>query len=539
MSFVGLVRREMQGSLPRLTFMSALGGISTAAILASINAGAQSVEAAKADLWSAALFIISLILYVKSQNYIMIATTAESEAIIHRIRVRILDEVRQSELAALEEIGSSDVIVAVAEDTATLTQAANLVGFGLQGVVLVVFVAFYVAYLSLVALVLSALIIGAAAVLYHAKSRERAEGMREAAKYERQVIARMADVLDGFKEVRLNSARSNDLIDAINDVSRRAANIKIRTQSENFKQLVFTQSAMYMLLGAIVFFVPTLSGSADGGSTIKNTMAVLFVVGTCFGLMQMASIMAAADAAANHIWGLEEKLRSTITSPPMAAAQSAPTFSSIDMRGVIFRYPDKPGEPGFQIGPIDFTLRSGELVFIMGGNGSGKSTFMKVLAGLYAPTAGTVALNSVGIVDENREDYRSVMAAVFSDNHLFHRLFGIRDPDPIEIGRLLSDFELQTKTRLIDGEFSTLDLSGGQRKRLALLVSLLEKRPVLLLDEWAANQDPEFRRKFYHQILPELNKAGRTVVVVTHDDRYVERLDLSARTLRMDEGRLV
>jgi putative ATP-binding cassette transporter len=132
-----------------------------------------------------------------------------------------------------------------------------------------------------------------------------------------------------------------------------------------------------------------------------------------------------------------------------------------------------------------------------------------------------------------------MIAAVFSDNHLFHRLFGIRDPDPAEIDRLLADFELQTKTRLIDGEFTTLDLSGGQRKRLALVVGLLERRPVLLLDEWAANQDPEFRRRFYRKTLPELKTAGLTVVVVTHDDRYLEELQPSARTLRMEEGRFV
>src|SRR5262245_51538143 len=112
MSFVGLVRREMQGSLPRLAFMSAIGGISTAAILASVNSGAQSVEGGQVDLWSAALFLISLVLYVKSQNYIMIVSTAESEAIIHRIRVRILDEVRRSEFATIEEIGRSEIVVA-------------------------------------------------------------------------------------------------------------------------------------------------------------------------------------------------------------------------------------------------------------------------------------------------------------------------------------------------------------------------------------------------------------------------------------------
>ena len=132
-----------------------------------------------------------------------------------------------------------------------------------------------------------------------------------------------------------------------------------------------------------------------------------------------------------------------------------------------------------------------------------------------------------------------MIAAIFTDYHLFQRLYGIADPDPAEIDRLLTEFRLQDKTGLTDGEFRTLDLSGGQRKRLALIVSLLEKRPILLLDEWTADQDPEFRRKFYDELLPALIRAGKTVVVITHDDRYLDELHMPARRLRMDEGRFV
>jgi putative ATP-binding cassette transporter len=200
---------------------------------------------------------------------------------------------------------------------------------------------------------------------------------------------------------------------------------------------------------------------------------------------------------------------------------------------------DKWSEAVFQIGPTDFTLRSGELVFITGGNGSGKSTFLKVLAGLYEPDSGEITLDGGRVDDKTREAYRALMSAIFVDYHLFHRLYGIADPDPAEIDRLLREFRLHDKTGLTDGEFRTIDLSAGQRKRLALIVSLLEKRPILLLDEWAADQDPEFRRKFYHDLLPALNRAGATVVAVTHDDRYLDEMPLLGRRLRMDEGRFV
>jgi putative ATP-binding cassette transporter len=216
-----------------------------------------------------------------------------------------------------------------------------------------------------------------------------------------------------------------------------------------------------------------------------------------------------------------------------------PRFGTIEMRDIVFSYTDISSDSVFKIGPIDFTLQSGELVFLMGGNGSGKSTFLKVLAGLYAPDSGTIRLDGRRIDDANRNLYRALISAIFTDYHLFQRLYGIENPDADEVDRLLREFLLDDKTRLTDGEFQTLSLSSGQRKRLALIVSLLEKRPILLLDEWAADQDPEFRHKFYNELLPTLNRAGVTLIVVTHDTRYVDELDIAARKIRMDEGRMV
>jgi putative pyoverdin transport system ATP-binding/permease protein len=538
MSFFQLVRREMQGSLDRLAVMSGLGGVSNAAILAAINSGAQAAGNGELGLSSAALFVIALLLFIKTQHYILIATTVEIEAIIHKVRVRLMDQVRHSELLPLDAIGRAEIVAAITKETGTLTQATNMLAFAGQGVVLVFFVAIYIAYLSLLAFALSAAIVCLAGLIFHMKSHQVAAGAREAADWDNRLYDRLMDLLDGFKEVRLNRSRSDDLFDDIVEVSRTAANIKIRTQSESYKQLVFSQSSMYLLLATVVFVVPAFSDT-KGSSILQVTTALMFIVGVCMGIVQTIPLLQAANVATDNIERLELRLRAIAATAQPALPEPRKRFEKIEVRNVVFSYVDASSEAIFKVGPINFTLRSGELVFITGGNGSGKSTFLKLLSGLYEPDSGEIMLDGVRVDDSNRDVYRSLIAAIFVDYHLFRRLYGMAEPDAAQVDRLLRQMRLADKTRLAEREFSTLDLSGGQRKRLALIVSLLEKRPILLLDEWTADQDPDFRRKFYDELLPELQQAGGTVVVITHDERYLDELKLPARRLRMDEGRFV
>ena len=538
MSFLQLVRRGMRGSLRKLVFMSGIGGISSAAILAAINAGAQSADTShKPSLWAVALFLISLFLFIKTQTYVTTTVTAEIEAIIHRLRVRLMDDVRHAELLAIEALGRSRIFAAITSDAAVLTQASNTLCYSMQSVVVVFFVAGYVAYLSFAAFVLSVVIVAMAGAIFHFRGKRLTAERSRAAEQERRLFDRLTDFLDGFKEVRLNASRSADLFNDSVAVSRVAANIKIGAQVETFRQIVSTQSYMYILLGAVVFVAPIFSSSFAGESITQTTTALLFVVGAAFGLVQSIPILSNANAAADRLEKLDSDLHAA-TSQERGQIQAASGFDRIEMRGIEFSYKDRFSETAFKIGPIDFTVQSGELVFITGGNGSGKSTFMRVLAGLYPPASGATTLDGMRITAATRNQYRALISTVFTDYHLFHRLYGISDPDPAEVDRLLRQFRLIDKTDMSGGEFRTLDLSDGQRKRLALIVALLEKRPILLLDEWTADQDPEFRRKFYHELLPQLVRGGATVVAITHDERYLDELTVPARRIRMDEGRI-
>jgi len=174
-------------------------------------------------------------------------------------------------------------------------------------------------------------------------------------------------------------------------------------------------------------------------------------------------------------------------------------------------------------------------LFRIGGTGSGKSTLMKTLVGLYHPTSGAIVMDGTLITAETAAWYRSHFTVIFSDYHLFDRLYGFEHVSPTRVNELLKLMQIEDKTAFEDGRFTTLELSSGQRKRLALVVALLEDRPILVLDEWAADQDPPFRKFFYEQILADLKRQGKTVIAVTHDDRYFAVAD---RIVKMEYGQL-
>ena len=448
MTFLGLIRREMYGSLTRLVVMCGLAGISNAALLAAINAAAQAASSDEnPSLWAVGLFVVALILFIITQNYILVTTTVEIESIIHKLRVRIIDEVRHSELVPLERIGRARIVAAITGDATILAQASGMLVFSLQNVVLIFFVGFYVAYLSLAAFLLSLIIVAAAGAIFYLKGEQIASGQRESAEWTNRLFDRLTDVLDGFKEIRLNKSRSDQFFDDVGEVSSTAAYIKIKIDAENFKRLIFSQIAMYCLLGAVVFIAPVLSSSGGAGIT-KAILALLFVVGASFGLVQSLPMLTTANGAADRIHRLETDLLASVQSTDISSTEVPAQFEQIELRDITFRYFDTSAETTFQIGPIDFTLRAGDLVFITGGNGSGKSTFLKVLAGLYIPKSGEIRLDGMLIDDSTREKYRSLITAIFADYHLFVRLYGIADPDPAEVERLLTQFRLAAKTRL-------------------------------------------------------------------------------------------
>jgi putative ATP-binding cassette transporter len=536
MQFLRLLRSESAIDLRRMIGMAIVAGLSNAMVLAVINAAATPNTQGGGKARLAVMFVVVLVAYSISQRYLMFEASKEIERIIHRVRSRLTAAVRDSELPEIEHIGRTRIFNAISKEIQALAQNTNTLVAVSQMSLLVVFATLYLLVLSPTAFVIAMVFMSVAVTIYLGRLKVVNNAIQASLGAEYGLHELLEGILDGFKEVKLNATRSQQISDDLLEASLDAAESRVTAQSELTRNYVFTQNVFFLLLATMVFVVPELTDIA-GNTIVKLTTAILFVTSAIAGVVSSVPVFINANASAGNIM----KLQQAIGAPPRLLSESAriavaPTnFERIEVRDVSFAY-GASGESGFRVGPFNATFNAGETVFISGGNGSGKSTFMRLLTSLYWPSDGYIAVGGQPVTHENVENYRALFTAVFSEYHLFKKLYGVAPDALAEIPELLKLFEIEDKTQLIDGTFTTVNLSAGQRKRLALIVALLERRPICVLDEWAADQDPLFRRKFYEDLLPLFKARGMTIIAVSHDDKY---FDCADRRLHMEEGRVV
>ena len=546
MILLRLLFSDIQTSKRRLFFMIALSGLSNAGLLAIINAAADNSSKASERFSLVLGFVALMALYIASQRFIMITASGEIETMIHRIRVRLMDKLLRCELLDVETIGRAKLQAGLGHEAQTLSQFATTLVLAGQAMVLVVFGMGYLGWLSLPNFALCVMYLSVILTLYFRRTRKITDGLRLAGARENDLQDALTDLLDGFKELKMDNRRKSTIQREAETISDDASWKRIGVQIQMTRNFVFSQAAFFMLLAVTVFIVPMFS-SASAASAAKTITTILFLSGPISGLMACVPSFASANASAENIVALERRLsdlleqservqkRAPFGEREFAVQPIALPFKQISFENVYFSHDAPSASSGFVVGPINLTLNAGETTFITGGNGSGKSTLLKLLTALYKPQSGTIRIDGVAIGPHNAQLYRDLFSTVFSDYHLFSRLYGLPLPEDNEMQARLADFELADKTGVDGDRFRTLDLSSGQRRRLALLIAQLEHKPICVLDEWAADQDPLFRRKFYQVILPTMKANGVTVIAVTHDDRYFSVCD---RHIRMDEGRI-
>ncbi|SDU33316.1 cyclic peptide export ABC transporter [Stappia sp. ES.058] len=502
----------------------------------AINAIAGGAAIAAGNVTLLAATVLSTLTFshmARVNSFKLVETT--KRRLRTRLSRRLLDA-RASYLAGRDQ---GKVYSIVTHEVNEISHASTNFIESLEACLLIAFCIPYLFYLSWPsgAATLTAVVIGGFGYLL---AQGPAQASAEAAsRIEWQFFDRINDVLRGYKELRLREARKDDLQSDIVEISLRERALKLVAERYYSFGQVFAQGAMMGLLCAIVVGLPLLAGT-ETATVLQILTVVLLTYGPIETVMGNLSSFSRATVAKRLIDGLERDLiKETEDGVTPERPDDTPSFRSIELRGattVLTSTSAAGDDESFTVGPLDLTFVPGEVVFICGGNGAGKSTLISLLTGLRRPDAGEILLDGQVVKDVDLIRYRGLFSAVFSEFHLFSRLYGLSEDERADIPRHLADLDLAHRVSVTEESFSTLALSTGQKRRLALSVALAEKRPIIVLDEFAADQDPVRRALFYDVLVPQMARDGHLVLAVTHDEHRFTQCD---RLIRMEAGQIV
>lgn len=343
-------------------------------------------------------------------------------------------------------------------------------------------------------------------------------------------------VVLGAKELQLSLLRRNALQETMSETSQVIADGRT-TSARHFADIITTGTTIsYLLAGAVVFILPLVSGH-ESADISRVVLAVIFLLGPIGTVVQAIQQYATAQFTLGAINAFEAEVAACrqateATIAGYSGEVNPDDFSEVKLENLRYQH---LGDQSFAIEDINLQLKRGETLFLTGGNGSGKTTLLRIVTGLYPRAAGKMRLNGHDLPTMPPQGYRELFSSVFADFHLFDRPYGLDDQGMQRFEHWLKELGVRDKLGENLGQLPSARLSTGQRKRLALAYVLAEQRPILVLDEWAADQDPQTRQRFYEEILPQLKASGYTIFCITHDEHYFRCCD---RRLHMVEGRL-
>ena len=539
MHIIDFYKKERTTSGIDILVMACTSGLSNGSLLAIITFAAKAVsrDSDGGSFRYLILFIISLLSFIMGKRYALKHATIIIEGLIKKVRTRITNKIRQSELLFFENIEKSHIYTRINQDTNFISQSALLIINSCQSALILVFCLFYIAWLSKVAFFITVGAIIAAVIIYLMYRKEVNHLLQEITDKETELFDSLTHIVDGFKELKVNRRKSDHVFTHFKDISDSTEKIKIKTGIAFVTDFVYSQTFFYILIAILVFLLPMFIDTYSE-VIIKLVMAVLFIIGPVEMVVGVIPVLARANVAVGNLYKLEElidKEGGIIPQTEQAPFQPIESFREIRIDKATFNYKDKDEKVLFHLGPIDLSIKSGEIVFLVGGNGCGKSTLLKLLSGLYYPSSGALYLDDDVLSKPIYPSYRELFSLIFADFHIFDRLYGFGEVDTKKVNDLIKLMELDKKTQYVDGKFTETNLSTGQRKRLALIAAFLEDKPIYMFDEVAADQDPEFRAYFYNELLMDLKKRGKTVIAATHDDKYFHVAD---RVLKMEYGKI-
>jgi putative ATP-binding cassette transporter len=530
---------------------SILAGMATSALLAVINKIAWGVGHGVASVAIAqfvALALLALVTVVGAQLSLAYVLTR----CMFELRMDLCRRLYSVPLRQIEEIGGPKLLAVLTDDMPALARALSAIPVVLRHVATVVAALVYLVWLSpKVFLVVAGILIVGLPLLQLSQAAYR-RVMRRIRSQVSVFYEQVRGLIDGAKELRLHSVRGEEFF--AKELSRNAESLRKETVLSEWinagvvasGRLLFCAILGFLLVGAYYDFV-------NRSVLASYVLVILFIQGPIENIITFLPNMGRVSVAFQELESLGLSLERSADETHADNVNEPEKARDITLTSVTVTYRRDDQEKPFTLGPIDLRIRAGEVVFLVGGNGSGKSTLGKVLCGLYRPESGRIHVGDTAVTDANRGFYRQHFSAVFADFYLFDRLWGLngrvrgrpsrrrsrrsaRRRLDARAHKELTKLRLDHKVQVKGGRFSTLALSQGQRKRLALLVTLLEDRPMCVFDEWAADQDVSFKRTFYMDIVPGLKARGKTVVVITHDDRYFHLAD---RIVKLEDGKVV
>ena len=538
--FLEFIRKESTDFRAPIIVAIVVAGLINGVGVVVATGAASSLKPGKVDFTSLFLFCGCIVGYWISKELVLNRTTVILEDIIERLRLRILGKLRDTDLLPFEGLDKGRIYATLSSDAVSISMSAGMVINASSGLVMLAFTLILVAMISMKALLLIAGLLTVVIVYYMRHSRRVGEELGRAAGRENEFFENLNGFLAGFKELKLNRDKRTDYFkEEIETVVHATNTHRVAAGKALNHSLLIAHTYVFFTLAGLIFILPIISPSET--SVVSTLMpVVLFSAGPLADVIMAIPALAKAEANIVNIYQLEASIDKRIEENARGHAAtdfvSPPArFESIRCEALAFQYPAKGRHP-FRIQPADFELKAGQIVFLIGGNGSGKSTFLKMLTGLYRPSGGRLLLNGEEIHEGNVTMLHELFSPIFTDFHLFKRILGKGRADEKRIAELLARMELADKTGIENGRVTNLELSTGQRKRLALIMSSLDERPIHLFDEWAADQDPVFRKFFYEVLLRQMVAEGKTVIAATHDDHYFHVAD---KVYAMEYGRIV